>query len=48
MANPNVPSPSQHQAAVPEEKSAAVEDDVEPVTSESEVSSDSSSRDATG
>ena len=46
MATPAIRSSAQPEAQVPEGKSVAVEDDAVPVTSEEEISSDSSSGDA--
>jgi hypothetical protein len=47
VANPNVPSSSQPEAPIPDGKSAAIDDEDLPVTSELETSSDSSSSNAT-
>ena len=47
VATPAIPSSAQPQALVLEEKSVAAEDEAIPVTSEEEISSDSSSGDAT-
>ena len=46
VATPAIHSSAQPEAIVPEGKSVAVEDEAVPVTSEEEISSDSSSRDA--
>ena len=46
VAEPNIPSSYQLQAAIPERNSTAAEDEVTLVTSEAELSSDSSSDDS--
>ena len=45
--DPKVPSSSKHHEAIPEDKSAAADDEDLPVTFEQETSSDSSSSEAT-
>ena len=47
VAAPNMPSSSQPQVVIPEGKSVAAEDETNPFTSGEEVTSDSSSGDAT-
>ena len=47
VASPNMPSSSQPQAVIPEGKSDAADDEANLVTSEDEITSDSSSGDAT-